>query len=179
MEAAFYHAAREGPLPRLARGRARLAGGGGGGLRLRRLLPRRVAPLYPAFLRDLPRPPEGEGARGDGLGHDGARGHVRARADLDGRHEDRVGPDERAVPDAGLVLLLAVVVAGDGARADVRAGAHEGVADVGEVVRLGALAEPRLLGLDAVADVRPLADVAPRAQARERPQARPGGDGGL
>ena len=58
------------------------------------------------------------------------------------------------------MLVDAVVVAGDGAGADVDAGADDGVAEVGEVVGLGAFAERGFLGFDEVADVGAFADVA-------------------
>ena len=48
------------------------------------------------------------------------RGDVAVGADLDRRDQSRVAADERSFADLGGVLLLAVVVAGDGARADVR-----------------------------------------------------------
>ena len=47
------------------------------------------------------------------LGDHRARAHVGALPDGDGRHEARVGADERAGADSGLVLGGAVVVAGD------------------------------------------------------------------
>ena len=69
------------------------------------------------------------------------------------------------------MLTEAVVVAGDGAGADVGIGADMGVADVGEMVDLDAGLQRRGLGLDEVAD---LAAVAERGA---RPQARIGTDG--
>ena len=52
------------------------------------------------------------------------------------------------------VLLLAVVVAGDGAGADIRRVADLGVAQIGQVLALGAGAEAGLLQLDEIADAR-------------------------
>ena len=71
-----------------------------------------------------------------------------------GRDELRVAADERALADGRRVLLEAVVVAEDRARADVGARADDAVAQVGEVIGLGAPAHAGLLGLDEVADVR-------------------------
>ena len=105
------------------------------------------------------------------LGDDAARADVGAVADLDRRHERRVGADEGALADVGEVLVEAVVVAEDGAGADVGALAHAAVADIGEVVGLGARLEPGVLDLDEVADVRACADVGARPEARERPDA--------
>ena len=61
-----------------------------------------------------------------------------------------------------------VVVAGDGAAADVYAGAHRAVADVGEVRHLGALADDRVLDFHVRAHVRALEDVGAAAQVRAR-----------
>ena len=58
------------------------------------------------------------------------------------------------------MLVHAVVVAGDGSRADVDTRADDGVAKIVEVVGLGSFAESHLLGLDKVADVRAFADAA-------------------
>ena len=62
-----------------------------------------------------------------------------------------------------------VVVAGDRAGADVGARTDARVADVGEVVRLGALLDDRVLDLDEVADMRVLGDLGTGPQAGERP----------
>ena len=51
-------------------------------------------------------------------------------ADRDRRDQRRVGADEGAGTDHRAVLAEAVVIAGDCAGADVRAGADVGVADV-------------------------------------------------
>src|SRR5690606_15714990 len=66
------------------------------------------------------------------------------------------------------VLVGAVVVAGDGARADVGARTDLGIAQVAQVTGLGALAEHRVLQLDEVADVGLFAQHGARAQAGER-----------
>ena len=76
-------------------------------------------------------------------------------------------PMKAPVADDRLVLVHAVVVARDGARAEVHVGAQRGVADVGEMRHLGAAADLRLLQLDEVADLRPRADMARRAQVAE------------
>src|SRR6185437_16556480 len=52
-------------------------------------------------------------------GDDRARADIGAGADLDRRHQRRVGADEGALADQRLVLAKAVVIAGDGAGADV------------------------------------------------------------
>ena len=76
------------------------------------------------------------------------------RPDLDGRDQVDVGADEGLRADRRLVLLLAVIVAGDRAGADVDVLGDIGVADVGEVVDLRAEADLRGLDLGEVADAR-------------------------
>ena len=78
----------------------------------------------------------------------------------------------------GLVLVHAVVVAGDGAGANVHTLANHGIAEIGKMVGLGALSQLRLLGLDEIADVRPLADIAPGTQVRVRANLRAVADDG-
>ena len=58
-------------------------------------------------------------------------------------------------------LSDAVVVAGDGAGADVGSRADPGVADIAQMVGLGAGLDQRLLHLDEIADVDVLAELAP------------------
>ena len=67
-----------------------------------------------------------------------SRSPRRRRADRDRRDELRVAADEGPRVDRRRVLLNAVVVAEDRARADVRAFADDAVAEVREVVRLRA-----------------------------------------
>src|SRR6058998_1294070 len=73
-------------------------------------------------------------------------------------NQGRVRADEGAPADRGAVLREPVVVAGDGAGADIRVGADGRVADVGEVVHLRAGAELGVLDLDEVADAHLLAE---------------------
>ena len=63
--------------------------------------------------------------------------------------------------DVGVVLVDAVIVAGDGAGADIRLRADARVADIGEVVDLRPLLHVGVLDLDEVADMRALPDRAP------------------
>ena len=65
-------------------------------------------------------------------------------------------------------LFGAVVVAGDGAGADVDVGADLGVADIGEVVGLRALADAARLDLDEVADVHLVGEARAGPQPRVR-----------
>src|SRR5262245_40114514 len=116
--------------------------------------------LGPAGLRDLPRAPERERVLRHVLGDRAARADVGALAHGDRGHERGVAADEGPALDLRLVLVDAVVVAGDGAGADVDARPDRGVAEVAQVLGLRARAELRLLELDEVADPRLLAHAA-------------------
>src|SRR5690348_10899964 len=85
-----------------------------------------------------------------------ARPDNRAVADPHRRDQGRVGSDEGALADLRPVLAKAVVIAGDGARANVRARADGRVADIGQMVDLRAFAHLGLLELDEIADLAPL-----------------------
>ena len=88
-----------------------------------------------------------------------------ALADAHRRPHDGVRADEGARADAGAVLVHAVVVGGDGAGADVHPLAHVGIAQVAEVMALGAGTDAAVLDLGIVAqldvgtDVGVLADM--------------------
>ena len=83
----------------------------------------------------------------------------------------RVGADESVVFDHRAILVGAVVVAGDRAGADVDVAADRGVAKIGQVVGLRAVADLGGLGLDEVADVDLVCQPGSRPQARVRPDA--------
>src|SRR5688572_11661481 len=100
--------------------------------------------------------------------------HVGAFADRDRRDELRVAANEGAVADDGLVLLLAVVVAGDRAGADIDVLAYGRVSQVCEVARFRLAAERGLFQLYEVADVGLALDDAARAEMRERAEHRVG-----
>src|SRR3954469_11031843 len=95
----------------------------------------------------LARAGDPEGAVGDVLVDDGAGAGVGAVADGDGGDEGDVDAGLHAGADGRAVLTAAVVVGGDGRRAEVRAGPDVGVADVGEVRDLRALADVGVLDL--------------------------------
>src|SRR4030095_12691964 len=128
---------------------------------------RRLLAGRPALARLLTAARDGERARRHALGDDGARGHVGALADGHRGDQARVGADEGRGADHRLVLVDAVVVAGDGARAEIRTLAHLGVAHVGEMRHLGPPANPGLLDLDEVADLGAGAYLRERAQVAE------------
>ena len=113
-------------------------------------------------------PGNGDGVRLHVLGNHAAGTDHRAAADGDRRHQRRVGAYEGPFADLGAGLLVAVVVAGDRARADVGACADVGVADIAQMVDLGAPLDRAAFHLDEVADARALADIAAGPEPRER-----------
>ena len=102
------------------------------------LLVSRPEGLRPAGSRLLPAARDCERVGLDVLGDDRTRADIGAVADRHRGDEGRVGADEGAGADVGLGLGEAVVIAGDRARADVGVGADAGVADVAQVIDLGA-----------------------------------------
>jgi hypothetical protein len=72
----------------------------------------------------------------------------------DRRHQRAVGADEGALADHRRIFEEAVIIAGDGAGADVGARADLGIADIGSGDWPWRRAEPRLLDLDEIADLR-------------------------
>ena len=88
----------------------------------------------------LPSPPDWSALPGDAqrlrrhvLGDGAAGGGVGTIAHLHGGYKVRVAADEAVIADCSAELILAVVVAGDGAAAEVAVLAHVAVADVGQV----------------------------------------------
>jgi hypothetical protein len=59
------------------------------------------------------------------------------------------------------MLVLAVIIAGDGARTDIGASANLGIADVAEVIDLCAFADPGFLDFTKIADLGLGANSAP------------------
>src|SRR6187401_1224520 len=112
-----------------------------------------------SFLCFLPGATERQGARRDVLGDHAACGDIGSLADADRRDQRAVGADEGLGADHRAVLAVAVVVHKDRAGADVARRADIGVAEIGEMARLGAAAHPGRLELDEVADMDILGDV--------------------
>ena len=128
----------------------------------------------PPVLVHLPSARDRQRLIGHIVGDRRAGGHIGALADRDRRDELRVAANEGAVADDGLVLLLAVVVAGDRAGADVDVLADRRVSQIREVARFRLAAERGLFQLDEVADVGLALDDAARAEMRERAEHRVG-----
>src|SRR4029079_14850857 len=110
---------------------------------------------------------DGEAVSVDVLGDHRYRPNDRTVADRHRGHQRAVRPYEGALADHRIVLAEPIVIAGDGARADVRVRADICVADVGQMVDLGARTEHRFLHLDEITDLRLLADFRTRPQAGE------------
>src|SRR5262245_20574715 len=121
-----------------------------------------------ACLFDLRRARQRERSGGHVARHRRPRADHRPLPDAHGRDQLTVRTDERPVLDHRLELLVAVVVARDGAGADVHLLADRRVAEVAEVVGLAALPDDRLLGLDEVAEVHLGTQLRPRTHVRER-----------
>jgi hypothetical protein len=107
---------------------------------------------------------QGQGICGDILGDAGCGGDVGSFAYGEGGYEGGVGAYEDVVVDLGGMFAGAVVVAGDGAGTYVYAVSDGCVAEVGEMVGLGAFADPGVFGLYEVADVGLFADLAAGAE---------------
>src|SRR6267378_508336 len=92
------------------------------------------------------------------LGERGSGAECRAPAHAHRRDELGVRAYENVVLDDGAVLVRSIVVAYDRAGADVDVPAHLAVADIGEVIGLGACAYATRLDLHEVADVHSLGE---------------------
>src|SRR5690606_20967869 len=87
------------------------------------------------------------------------------------RHQLRVRSDEGVVFDDGLGLVHAVVVAGNGTGAYVYTLANDRIADIGQVIGLGTLAQLALLDFHEIADMSLSTDVGAGTPARIGPYA--------
>src|SRR5262249_30582645 len=121
---------------------------------------------------------DGKGLSLDVAGNDAAGADVGAIADLDGRHQGGVGTDKRAVADIGKVLVEAIVIAKNRARTDVGTRTDAPIADVAQMIGLGARFQAGVLHLDEIADVHVGADVGTRTQPRKWSNPRPRADAG-
>ena len=91
---------------------------------------------------------------------------VAPRPIRDRRDQHAVRPDARVVVDHGPMLVRPVVVRRDRSRAEVHAGAHGRVADVGQMVGLRPAADGACLDFDEIAHVNIGSKIRARAQAR-------------
>src|SRR5205823_7612673 len=79
------------------------------------------------------------------------------------RHQRRVRADERAGADHRPIFAEPIIIAGDRAGADVRPRADRGIADVGQVIDLGALTDFGLFQFNEIADLGPFGEPRTRA----------------
>src|SRR5690606_3832749 len=128
----------------------------------------------PAFDGDLRSARNGKPLRRRIARERGAGGQRGASSYLDGRDQLRVGADEGIVFDHGAMLVHTIVITRNGTRTHIDPGANGGVADIRQVIRLGALAQGALLDLNEIAHVRLRANVGTRPQARIGPEPRIG-----
>src|ERR1700722_15526420 len=126
-------------------------------------------PRCPTFLNDLPAARQRQGVGRYVFRDHRAGSDIGALADFDRRDQRRVRTDEGILADRRAMLVAAVVIAGDGAGADIGVGADKGVADIAQMIGLGAGFQHRLLDLDKVADARTVAEPGAWPQPRERP----------
>ena len=109
---------------------------------------------------------------GTSFGDDRSGRGVGAVADRHRRDQAVVAAHADVVADRGAVLVRPVVVDDDRARADVAALADRGVADVGQVRHLGAVADLGVLDLDVGADLAAGAEHGAGPQVAERADGR-------
>ena len=76
-----------------------------------------------------------------------------ALRNLDRRDQLSIGADEYVILDDSLVLVRAIIVAGNRSRADVDALADHGIAYVAEVVGLAAVRDDAILDFNEITDV--------------------------
>src|SRR3989475_1017180 len=98
----------------------------------RRVLPSATGP-DPAVLVDLAGPAQGEGLRRNIFGDSRARGDNRVPADSYRRYQHGAASDEATVFDHGGILLLPVVVTGDGPCANIHVRPERSVTEVSQV----------------------------------------------
>ena len=138
-----------------------------------------AAALGPVGLFDLVGAADGEGIGVDVFCDDGAGGDVAAGAEAKGSDQGAVAADKDAFGYFGAVLFFSVVVAGDGAGADIAGAADGGVAQISQMVGFGLVAEVGVFEFNKVADVGTRSGVGVQAEAGERTDECAGTDGGL
>src|SRR4029077_4491154 len=102
-------------------------------------------------------------------GNHRARADIGSLADLDGRDQRRIGADECALTDLGLVLAKAVIIARDGTGSDIGVGTDMGITDIAEMIDLHPGLERSRLRLDEIAYLCALTKRGSRPQARKGP----------
>src|SRR5689334_6998069 len=121
-------------------------------------------PPCPAFLVNLAAAADGQGVVGNVLGNTGSGADISALADLHWRYQGGVAADEGTVADHRGIFAKAVVITSDGAGAYIHPFAHLRIAQVAQVLRLGALAQLQLFAFHKIAHVRAFGNVAAGTQ---------------
>ena len=85
--------------------------------------------------------------------HRGRSGDIDIVAQSDRRHQRRIAADLNAVADFGFIFLKSVIVTGDRAGADIGVAADGHIAQISQMIRLGAVAEFGFFGFDEIADM--------------------------
>ena len=122
----------------------------------------------PAFLNRLFDASDGKGPGGDIFRDNTAGADISAIANLNGRDKGRISTDESALADIGAILGDAVIIASNGARADVSAFADTSVTDISKMVGLGAGLDLSRFHLDEIAYVHVFAKIRAWPQPRKR-----------
>src|SRR5690606_17139647 len=126
----------------------------------------------PAFNGLLNRPRDGQLARRCILGQRGTSPQRGALPHAHGRDQLRIGTDKGIVLDHRQRFVDAIVIAGNGAGANIDACPDLGIANIRQVIGLGALAKHAFLDFDKIAHMRLGTDPGTRAKARVRPDTR-------
>src|SRR5471030_3109043 len=98
----------------------------------------------------------------------GARSDSGALGYYHRRHQLRIRTDKHIVADNGLMFIGAVIIAGNGARADIHPGANFGIAEVTQMPGFRPFAKPRFFHLDEITDMSPFSQLGARTQTGER-----------
>src|SRR6185437_7696453 len=105
------------------------------------------------------------------LGYYRAGADIGAVADLNRRDQRRIGANEGPLADIGAMLGGAVIITGDGAGANIGAGTDVRVADISQVIGLGAGLDLSFLYLDEIADMHVGTEIGAGAQPGKRSDA--------
>src|SRR6266540_6176277 len=125
--------------------------------------------LHPPVLVFLSPACDGECAGRNVLGNRGSSADVSALPDFDRRDDRCIASDEGAILDDRRAFDAAIVVACDGAGADIDVGTDGGITKIRQMIGFAPRAKRRFLQLDEIPDMGVRTDVGTRSQVRERP----------
>src|SRR5258705_9194469 len=98
-----------------------------------------------------------------------ARGDVRPITDFHRCDQHRIAADKNAIADPGLMFIYAIVVAGDGTRADVGLRSEPGIANIRKMWNFAAFADHCFFGFNEISDARTGFQMRAAAQSRKWP----------